>query len=113
MKKIILIVAILAVAVVGAGFLSSAADEEARQIVVELGSSATNATEAEHDLTLEALEGGKDTFKVTADSGSYVVSLTEKQVKDLLEGTTVMAKTSGDMTVKVSLVDGEKKEKGW
>jgi len=114
MRKIILIVSIVAVAVVGAGFMTSADDD--KEIVVEIGSSASSAEKADHTLTLKALERGKGSFKVTTASGSYEFSLNEKQIKDLLGGTTVMAKAASgqDMAVKVSLVDTKKKKKkGW
>lgn len=68
------------------------------------------------DITLDDLQSGKMEYMVSGMGKTYTVQLTEQQVKDVLDGTTVMVDSMGDggSNVRVSLtVEGEPESSGW
>ena len=85
-------------------------------LAVSIGDSAWTAEEAQsHDITRNALKEGKTTFVVSASANdTYQVTLSEKQVEDILAGSTVVV-NSEDGKQKVKIGPKEKKavKSGW
>ena len=87
---------------------------------VKVGTNAANAKEAkEHDLTLEKLTDGKTIYMVKHRRQEYKIVLTERQIEDILEGTTVMVSTVAEgnapsYRVTITIKEAEKKkDTGW
>ena len=91
---------------------SFAADD----FTVSIGSSSWDTSEAaSHDITRGALESGQNNFAVTSKSGdSLQINLSEKQVKDLLAGSTVTVSTdSGHQKVTIGPKQKKPVQSGW
>ena len=68
------------------------------------------------DITLDALKSGKMEYMVSGMGKSYTVKLTDQQIKNVLDGTTVMVDSmnGSGSKVRVSLtVEGEPESSGW
>ena len=89
----------------------------AMELEILIGTSATDAeAAAEHNVTLEGLEGGDlDYWAKDAKESTFAFTLTAQQTLDILEGTTVMATTHREGETKmVSITMKEAAgESGW
>ena len=87
---------------------------DAKEFKVEIGKSASEAEKAlSHNITHQALKEGQKEYAVEAAGGhSYKVSLNEKEIEDILAGTTVIVQ-SGEMKVKIGPAKKAKKKSGW
>jgi hypothetical protein len=75
-----------------------------KELTVSIGDSVSNAKKAsKHNITVDALESGRTDFEVYAASGkAYPVKLSEKNVQDILGGSTAIVQTlDGGMKVKI------------
>lgn len=78
--------------------------EMARTVEVKIGDSPANASTAlNHDVSVAALESGRNEFEVDGPGGTHRFRLTASQIGDLLNGGTVMTTTSGSEGLNVSL----------
>ncbi|HSR68378.1 MAG TPA: hypothetical protein VLU25_10585 [Acidobacteriota bacterium] len=114
MKNWKLCLVLAAVAVLAGACASVSAD--AKEYKVEIGESASMAKVAEeHDVTEEALKEGRSEYSVKAADGmSYKFMLSEKQIKDLMDGSTVVVDTAeGGMKVKIGPKKSKPKKSGW
>jgi hypothetical protein len=85
-------------------------------ITVKIGESMAGAAEAaDHDVTESALESGRKEYMVTAPDGkSYTIELTERQIDDLMDGTTVLVPTrEGGMKVSITKERSRPVSSGW
>jgi len=92
--------------------LGSALADQELKIKVSPG----NSSDYNSDVTLDALKAGKTDYMVSGMGNTYEVKLTKQQVKDVMNGTTVMVDSSqnGGSGVRVSLtVEGEAESSGW
>ena len=83
---------------------------------VSIGSSSWNADEASsHNITRDALESGQNNFAVSTSGGdTFQINLTEKQIKDILAGSTVTVDTeSGDQKVMIGPKHKKPVHSGW
>jgi hypothetical protein len=83
---------------------------------VSIGSSSWNASEASsHNITRDALESGQNNFAVSTSGGdTFQINLSEKQIKDILAGSTVTVNTeSGDQKVMIGPKHKEPVKSGW
>lgn len=115
MKKTLLLALGLAL-VAGWTISCGSAAADANDFKVEIGESASMAKQAaSHDITKEALKEGKKEYTVNASGdASYKISLSEKQIEDLLSGTTVIVETAqGGMKVKIGPAKKKAKKSGW
>lgn len=89
----------------------------AMELEVLIGTSATEAqAAAEHNLTLEGLENGELEYWATdGQEGTFRFTLTPQQTQDVLDGTTVMATTSGEGASKMVSITMKEAggESGW
>lgn len=67
------------------------------------------------DFTLDDLKSGRVEYMVSGMGKTYTVKLSEQQVQEILDGTTVMVDSMNDGSkVRVSLtVEGEPERSGW
>jgi uncharacterized cupredoxin-like copper-binding protein len=86
-----------------------------KELVVAIGESASSAVATtDHNMSMASLEDGQLNFKIKAGGKAYKITLTEEQVDDILDGTTVHATTSeGGMTVQITLKSKKPKPSGW
>ena len=71
---------------------------------MSIGDSVSSAKKAsKHNITVDALETGKTDFEVYTDSGkAHPVKLSEKNVQDILDGSTAIVQTvEGGLKVKI------------
>ncbi len=71
---------------------------------VSIGQSVSRAKKAyNHNMTVDALKSGQTEYKVYAASGeAYTIKLSEKNVEDILSGSTAIVQTTeGSMKVKI------------
>ena len=83
---------------------------------VSIGSSSWNADEASsHNITREALESGQNDFAVSTSGGdTFQINLSEKQIEDILAGSTVTVDTeSGDQKVMIGPEHKKPVHSGW
>lgn len=120
MKKVMSLLVGLAFIVGLAGAFGHAVPEalaaSKKKLKVEIGETASRAQKTrKHDIKIEALEEGRLEYVVRDRRGDeYKIKLTEEQVKDILDGTTVMVETEGGMMeVKITAKEEKKKRSGW
>jgi len=92
--------------------LGAAFAEQKLKVTVSPGESSHYTS----DMTLEALKAGTADYRVSGMGKTYRVKLTKQQIKDVLNGTTVMVDSSqnGGSGVRVNLsVEGEPESSGW
>jgi hypothetical protein len=83
---------------------------------VSIGKSATFAKKAvSHDITLDALKSGQSEFSVSSSADeAYPIRLSEKQIEDILAGSTVVLETEdGGKKVKIGPQKKKAKKSGW
>ncbi|HSR52508.1 MAG TPA: hypothetical protein VLV83_16915 [Acidobacteriota bacterium] len=110
--KLLLLLSSVVLAVAACGSV----DADSMEYKVEIGESASMAKKVkEHNLTQEALKQGQTEYEAkTADGTAHKFTLTEKQIEDILGGTTVIVETSqGGMKVKIGPAKQKKKDSGW
>ncbi len=109
----------LALTVVGCSPMGSVPETSAsdtKELIVAIGTSASSAMKAhKHNLSIEALNEGQTEYEVyTSASHSYHIMLSEQEIKDILDGTTVITETqTGDMKVKVRVKEKRRRSWGW
>jgi hypothetical protein len=87
-----------------------------KTLIVEIGASASQVKRAfSHNISMAALEDGDSEFEVKATNDeAYTIELTEQEIDDILNGTTVHVETlEGDMVVQIRIVDSKPKSSGW
>jgi len=85
-------------------------------LVDEIGPSAVKVKAAySHTITIAALEDGDSDFEVkVSEDSAYTIELTEQQIEDILNGTTVHVDTQeGDLVVQITVKDTKPKSSGW
>ena len=83
---------------------------------VKIGKTASEAKGvAWHNISMRSLRNGDTEYEVKDKDGNrYKIQLTERQVQDILDGTTVHAKTlEGGQKVQVTLKELAPKRSGW
>ena len=91
---------------------SFAADD----FTVSVGSSSWDAKEASsYDISRNALESGQNDFVISSSNGdSFQIHLSEKQIEDILAGSTVVVETeSGNQKVKIAPKQKKPVSSGW
>lgn len=76
----------------------------AGDLTVSIGESVSSAKKAsKHNITLDSLKSGQTDFEISTVSGkAYPVKLSEKNVQDILSGSTAIVQTAdGGMKVKI------------
>ena len=94
-------------------FLFAGAGE--KKLIVQIGKSASEAKAAfSHTMTIAKLEKGETEYTVnaTADHG-HRITLSESQIKDILEGTTVHVEAGGHFVVQITAKSLKPKKSGW
>ena len=83
---------------------------------VSIGSSTWQAKEAySHDVTRKALTNGQKRFAVSSSANeSFQINLSEKQIEDILAGSTVVVTTeTGNKKVKIGPKEKKAVKSGW
>ncbi len=118
MKRIIASLSVLGLAAAGFVFFSS--DNQAyaapdAKLSVSIGKSAASASKAKkHDISVAALKKGQKEFEVRNSEQAYKIKLSEKNIEDILKGSTVTVSTvSGDLKVKIGPAKRKPKRSGW
>jgi len=102
MKRLIAI--ILSVSFVFFACRNVESGSKAKDLTVSIGESVSSAKNAsKHNITADALKSGQTDFEVYATSDkAYPVKLSEKNVQDILSGSTAIVQTTeGGMKVKI------------
>lgn len=84
--------------------VDSVSGADVKNLTVSIGESVSSAKKAsKHNITVDALKSGQTDFEVYAAPGkAYPVKLSEKNVEDILSGSTAIVQTTeGGMKVKV------------
>ena len=109
-----ILVAFIMFAVIG--HLSVTQSFAAEELKVSIGSSTWLAKEAySHNITSQSLKSGQTDFVISSSAkDSYQVSLSEKQIEDILAGSTVVVTTeSGNKKVKIGPKKSKASKSGW
>jgi hypothetical protein len=112
-RSVFFLYLVLALAIAHVSVAHSFASDDFK---VSIGSSSWNANEASsHNITRDALESGQSNFAVSTSGGdTFQVSLSEKQIKDVLAGSTVTVNTeSGDQKVMIGPKHKKPVKSGW
>ena len=83
---------------------------------VAIGKSATFAKKAySHDISIGDLKNGRSAYVVSSSAKeSFQIELSEKQIKDILAGSTVVITTQeGDKKVKIGPKKKQSTDSGW
>jgi hypothetical protein len=83
---------------------------------VSIGGSSWKSNEAaSHDISRGALEGGQNSFVVSSSKGdAFQITLSEKQIEDILAGSTVVVETeSGNQKVTIAPKHKKPARSGW
>lgn len=88
----------------------------AEDFTVSIGSSSWNSDEAaSHDISRSALESGQNEFVVSSSKGEALkIHLSEKQIEDILAGSTVVVETeSGKQKIMIAPQHKKPARSGW
>lgn len=88
----------------------------AEELAISIGSSTWSAKEAQsHDLSPQALKNGQSQFSVSSSAGdTHQINLSEKQIEDILAGSTVVVSTeNGEKKVKIEPKKKKAVKSGW
>ena len=104
MKRLIAIVLSVSFVFVFFACRNVESGSKAKDLTVSIGESVSSAKKAsKHNITTDALKSGQTDFEVYATSDkAYPVKLSEKNVQDILSGSTAIVQTTeGGMKVKI------------
>ena len=99
-----------------AGLIRANASFAEEDYEVSIGSSSWSSKQAySHDISREAMENGQNGFVVSSSPDeSYQINLSDKQLEDILAGSTVVVATEeGNKKVKIASKREKAAKSGW
>ena len=108
------IIALLVLAVIGPIAITASGDD-GKKLVISVGRTVSSAEATDlHNVSLASLKQGQDEYAIKGHEVEHKFKLTEAQIKEILDGTTVhVATRTGGLKVQLTVEDAAPKKSGW